>query len=31
MQNTLLASGDLITIAVIVLSVAYLSWRQFFR
>jgi len=31
MQHFLLAGGDLLAIGVIVLSVAYLSWKQFSR
>lgn len=31
MQHFLLAGGDLLVIGVIVLSVAYLSWKQFSR
>ncbi len=31
MQTYALAAGDLIVIALIVLSVAYFSWKQFFR
>ncbi len=29
MSQYLLASGDLLVIAAIILSVAYLSWKQF--
>jgi len=29
MSHYLLASGDLLVIAAIILSVAYLSWKQF--
>ncbi|KAB2699078.1 hypothetical protein F9K79_08170 [Ochrobactrum sp. Kaboul] len=31
MQHFLLTGGDLLVIGVIVLSVAYLSWKQFSR
>jgi len=31
MQDFLLAGSDLLVIGVIVLSVAYLSWKQFSR
>ncbi|MBA8819083.1 hypothetical protein FHW00_001396 [Ochrobactrum sp. P6BSIII] len=31
MQHFLLAGGDLLVIGAIILSVAYLSWKQFSR
>lgn len=31
MQTYALAAGDLIVIVLIVLSIAYFSWKRFFR